>query len=247
MISEFPLFAFTVLTGIACGAYVAAAVFPAKEDKRPWLLPVVALVFLVCGGLCSMMHLARPERILNVLNHFASPLTLEGLCTGVMVVIAIVDLMVCIMRKQSMRAVRTVGAVGALAFMAVVTHAYVTSYGNVAWCDASTLPLFFAGDLAAGFALWAALAPAGQKAQPMIVALLAVLLCLNLVWEAMAYGELYPASVGLIGAGAVLSTAAAVVAMVGRSKGRGFAIAVAVLVIAAVMVSRYGFYAASVI
>ena len=41
MISEFPLFCFTTLAGLAAGAYAVNAFFPAgKDSKRAWLFPL---------------------------------------------------------------------------------------------------------------------------------------------------------------------------------------------------------------
>ena len=42
MISEFPLFLFTTLAGLAAGAYAVSAVFPVgKDPKKAWLYPLV--------------------------------------------------------------------------------------------------------------------------------------------------------------------------------------------------------------
>ena len=47
MISEFPLFLFTTLAGIAAGAYVVSVAFPVGKDaKKAWLFPLVCLVLL---------------------------------------------------------------------------------------------------------------------------------------------------------------------------------------------------------
>ena len=93
MISEFPLMLFTVLTGIAIGAYVGAALFPKKgSDEKAWIFPLVALILLACGGFAAMGHLGRPGLMMNVLNNPGSSITMEGICTGIMAVIAIVDL-----------------------------------------------------------------------------------------------------------------------------------------------------------
>ena len=46
MISEFPLFLFTTLAGLAAGAYAVRAVFPVGEDaKKAWLFPLVSTPF----------------------------------------------------------------------------------------------------------------------------------------------------------------------------------------------------------
>lgn len=154
MITEFPLLVFTVLTGIAAGAYVGAALFPKKDaDARPWLFPLIALILVAIGGLAAMGHLGRPGNVLNVLNNPASSLTQEGLSAGVLAIVAIVDMIIGFTQKKANRAVRIIGGVVGIVCMCIVTMAYTTSYGNAAWIAAPTWPLFVLGDLAAGLAL----------------------------------------------------------------------------------------------
>ena len=50
MISEFPLFLFTTLAGLAAGAYAVSAVFPVgKDPKKAWLFPLVCGILLAVG------------------------------------------------------------------------------------------------------------------------------------------------------------------------------------------------------
>ncbi len=250
MISEFPLMVFTVLTGIAAGAYVGAALFPKKgEDAKPWLFPLIALILVAVGGLSAMGHLGRPAMVLNVLNNPTSSLTMEGMTSGLLAVVAIVDMALGFSKKQANRAVRIVGAVVGVVCMCVVTMAYATSYGNVAWTAAPTYPLFILGDLATGVALWMAFADMPNKPLASTSAVLSLLFAAVLVWQAVTFAGLSQPGMGQIVAGAVFALAGAVGAYATASTklwntaGK----VVFVLLVIALVLSRYGFYMASII
>ena len=58
MISEFPLFLFTTLAGLAAGAYAVSAVFPVgKDPKKAWLFPLVCGILLAVGLVGLPLHL----------------------------------------------------------------------------------------------------------------------------------------------------------------------------------------------
>ncbi len=249
MISEFPLLVFTVLTGIAAGAYVGAALFPKKaKDARPWLFPLVALILIGVGGIAAMGHLGRPAMMLNVLNNPTSSLTMEGATAGLLAVVAIVDLALAASKKQANRAVRIVGAVVGIACMCVVTSAYVTSYGNPAWTAATTWPLFFLGDLAAGIAFWMTFADMPNKPLATVVAVVALLFGIVLIWQAVTFSGL-GLGFGWLVFGAVMAIAAAVGAYATASTKlwNTAAKVVFVLAVIALIASRYGFYLVSII
>lgn len=249
MISEFPLFVFTVLTGIAAGAYVGAALFPKKEeDPKPWLFPLVALVLVGVGSLAAVGHLGRPALVLNVLNNPTSSLTMEGMTAGLLALVAVVDLALCATKKQANRAVRIVGALAGIVCMCVVTSAYVSSYGNPAWTAAPTWPLFALGDLAAGMAFWMAFADMPNKPLATIVAVAALLFAVVLVWQAATFAGLGN-PFGFIVCGAVFAIAGAVGAWITASTELWNTAAkiVFVLLVIALVASRYGFYLVSII
>ena len=80
MISEFPLFVFTTLSGLAAGALVASAAFPTKgESKRAWLFPLCMLVLVGVGALASVTHLGRPQNLTYMLANPTSSLVMEGI------------------------------------------------------------------------------------------------------------------------------------------------------------------------
>ncbi|TNU94102.1 hypothetical protein FIC87_03575 [Eggerthella lenta] len=157
MISEFPLFLFTTLGGLAAGAYVAAAIFPDvdRKPKRPWLFPLVCLALLGVGLLGVLGHLGRPERFLLAMSNPSSMIAEEAYWSIAFGALMLVDFVLLLRRGASPRAVRVVAAVAAGALMCIMGWAYFTSYGNPAWAAWQTLPLFVLGDLAMGSALWA--------------------------------------------------------------------------------------------
>ena len=247
MISEFPLMLFTVLTGIAIGAYVGAALFPKKgSDEKAWIFPLVALILLACGGFAAMGHLGRPGLMMNVLNNPGSSITMEGICTGIMAVIAIVDLVLAKQKGEANRGVRIVGAIAGIAFMCIVTSVYVKSYGNAAWMSAPTYLMFVVGDLAAGLAAWKLFADADNKTLDLATCALNALFAVVLVWQAATFSGLGVEGVMFLGAGAVFAVAAAIAAYM-ASSGKMSGAVVVVLAVIALFLARYGFYAASIL
>ena len=251
MITEFPLLVFTVLTGIAAGAYVGAALFPKKgEDARAWVFPLVAVILVAVGGLAAMTHLGRPALMLNVLNNPTASLTMEGLSSGVLALVAVVDFVLAKRSGSANNAVRIVGAIVGVVCMCIVTSAYVTSYGNTAWIATPTWPLFILGDLAAGLGLWMVFRGEADAGLATVTAVVNILFAAVLAWQAATFNSLGAAGVACIGAGAVIAAVAAVVAFMARSgkmAPRTAALLVAVIAIVALVVSRYGFYMASII
>lgn len=254
MISEFPLLVFTVLTSIAAGAYVGAAAFPRKgDDVRPWLLPIIAVVLVAIGGLAATTHLGRPANILNVLNNPTASLTMEGICAGALAVVALIDAIICFAKKSANRAVRVAGAIVGLVLLCVITYAYVTSFGNPAWISAPSYLVFVLAGLGAGLALWMALAGmgsenAGAPSAALVTAVANLAFALVLVWQAVVFAGFGETGFGPIACGAVLAVAAAACAFLATLKPSAALLwTTAALAIAALIVSRYGFYMASII
>lgn len=266
MISEFPLWAFTILMGIACGAYIAAAFFPVaktraaasgsaeatnSDDKgKTWAFPLMVLVLVAVGGLCAIAHLGRPQLMLNVLNNPTASITMEGIYTGLLGVVALVDLIISKKDGNSPRWIRIVGAVVAILFILVVTCAYVTSYGNPSWMAAPTFPLFLLGDLSVGCALWLALFDKESKSLVLVSGIVAALFALNLLWEGIVFAGFEQSGTAVVTAGAVIAIVQSVLSFLvwsGRVKASWTRPAILVLALLALLVSRYGFYMASII
>jgi DMSO reductase anchor subunit len=238
---------FTVLTGIAIGAYVGAALFPKKgADEKAWIFPVVALVLLACGGFAAMGHLGRPQLMMNVLNNPGSSITMEGICTGIMAVIAIVDLVLAKQKGEANRGVRIVGAIAGLIFMCIVTSVYVKSYGNAAWMSAPTYLMFVVGDLALGALFIAALdEKAGQnKTLVTTAAVLGALLAVTVIGNAVVFQGCGLSPVPFAIAALVAAAVAVYLFTSWEKAGSGMRWAVFVALLVAVAIARYAFYAA---
>lgn len=253
MISEFPLFAFTTLGGLAAGAYVVGAFFPSaeRETKRPWLFPLVCIVLLGVGLLGVLGHLGRPERFLFALSNPSSMIAEEAYWSLAFGVLMLVDLALRARKGESPRAVGVLGAVAALGLMGVMGWAYFTAYGNPAWAAWPTLALFVAGDLAMGAALFA-LFDGGlyrKGAFALASSVLSVLAAVGMVAVAARFAGLghgmEPFVVGTVLA--VAGAACALLAWRGKLSGKAAAPVVLACLFVGVAVARYAFYAASIL
>ena len=266
MISEFPLWAFTILSGIACGAYIAAAFFPTakvnqatvangseaqvESNGKTWVFPLMVLVLVAVGGLCAVGHLGRPLQMLNVLNNPLASITMEGIFTGLLGAVALVDFFLSKKEGASPRWIRIVGGIVSVLFILVVTSAYVTSYGNPSWRALPTFPLFLLGDLSVGFALWFSLFDKKSKLLVLVSGIISALFALNLIWEGIVFAGLAQAGTGVIIAGAVIAIAQSVLSFLswsGKLEAPWMRSAILALALLALFVSRYGFYMASII
>ena len=251
MISEFPLFLFTTLVGLAAGGNAANVVcdLVLKRDagKRGLVFAAVCLVLLAVSSLAVTAHLHHPERVLNAFSNLSSSLTQEGIAAMVLGVLFVADVAVRAKRKTACMPLRVVGAVAALVMVAVMAHAYFTVWGNAAWARVETLLFFVVCTLACGFALVAAVFGdvASDKRFAVAGCALQVLSAVAMAAEAAVF-----ASVGFspvpFAAGAVLSAVAAAAAAVSAAKPQVAGVSGKVALVACLiglLVARYAFYA----
>ncbi|WP_449315634.1 DmsC/YnfH family molybdoenzyme membrane anchor subunit [Rubneribacter sp.] len=252
MITEFPLFVFTTLGGLAAGASVAAAVFGHKgHAKRAWLFPLVCLALLGAGLLGVLGHLQRPELFWLALSNPSAMIAQEAYWSIALCVFLAADIVVAFVRKTSLLVLRVGAALASAGLMFVMANAYFTSKTNAAWADLSTFPLFIIGDLAMGFALYAAFHAARRTEAPYAGASMAIdgLLVVSLVVAGVNFGAAGHDAFAFY-AGAVLAAAAAAVdflAWKGKLKTATASWAALALAVVAVAVARYAFYAISVL
>lgn len=247
MISEFPLLVFTVFAGLAAGAYVAAAVFPPEGalKRRAWVLPVVCMVLLGIGLVGTLLHLQRPDRFLNAMANPLAPITQEAYWSIAFGVLLVVDVVVGAVRGRSPRALRVVGALAAVGLMAVTGLAYGSNYGVPAWCGWATFPLFFVGDVAMGFALYLVLERGRSGVSVLatvsaVAALLFAASCAGVAAQLAGAGAQWALAV----AGCVLAAAGVAAGFLARKGGVPLVAASCACVLVAVVLVRYGFYAA---
>ena len=253
MISEFPLFVFTTLAGLAAGAYIANAIFVGtdKDAKRPWLFPLVCIVLLGAGLLGCLGHLGRPLMFLNALSNPSSMISQEAYWSIAFGVVLLIDVILCFAKSSSPRVLRIVGAVAAAGLIVVMGNAYFTGYGVVAWTSWATWPLYLVGDLAMGTALLGVFHRelVAKPAFGWTAVVLDVLFVVTTVVAAATFSGL-GSGFALFVVAAVVSVVGAVAAFLGL-KGKlpvGAAAGVAcVAMIAAVACARYCFYAACIL
>lgn len=252
MISEFPLFVFTTLGGIAAGAYVLAAIFPAAEKrKRPWLLPLICLVLLGVGGLMLLGHLGHPERMLNALANPSAGIAQEAYAMIAFGIVVLVDAVLCFAKGSCSRWLRIVGAVCAILMTIAMGMAYFTVSGIEAWASWETLPLFVVGDLAMGAAFLALLETEryGKAGFAATFAALGVLTAVSFALVGAHFAgvgcEAAPFVVGAVLA--LVGTAFGLLAWKGKLPAKTAAALAFAFMLVGVAVARYAFYAASIL
>ena len=253
MISEFPLFVFTTLSGLAAGGYVAGAIFRGKDaGARAWLFPLVCIVLLGLGLVGTLAHLGHPERFLNALANPASMIAEEAYWSIAFGVLMLADAILCKAKGACPVALRAAGAIAALGLMCVTANAYFTMHGNPVWTSPATLALFVLGDLAMGIALFALfrarlVAEKPFAATGIVVFVLAGASLAAIAAQFGAFGhDAAPFVVGLI-VGPVAGIAVYAAALAGKIAPKAAAPAAFVLMAIGITAARWFFYAASVL
>lgn len=251
MISEFPLFIFTTLGGLSAGLVMAMAAFPpAEKPARPWLAPLAALVLLGVGMLGVLFHLKKPALFLLALRNPSAGIAQEAYCGIVMGVLLLALVIVCWRKGEAPKALAWILAAVGLVMTFVMGFAYLANVGTPAWANWTSVALFVAGDIAMGLALWAVLSKGALEARPFALATIVVLAVLAVV---VALTALHFGSVGedaaLLWAGLVVAPVAgiAVTAAAMRKPASWQAGALVACVVVGVCLTRWGFYAASII
>lgn len=250
------LFLFTLLGGLAAGAYVFDVCFNRKRDgERPWLMPVIVVVLFAVGLIAAATHIHSIPRAFEALFggtvNFGSGMIWEVVISAIFLILALVDMILVFAKKASPFALRVVAAVFAALAMISMATAYINVYGNPVWTNApATIVSFVAGDLAAGLGLYVLVARAnyGEKMLRNVALVVAALFVIGAALEIAAFagaGESIVAQAIAL----VCSIAAAVfVALSSKFKnGNVVAIVVCVLLVVGVAVSRYAFYAAGAV
>lgn len=151
MISEFPLFCFTTLAGLAAGAYAVNAFFPAgKDSKRAWLFPLACMVLLGVGLIGLPLHLGRPERMFIALTHPSAMIAQEAYWSMAFGIVLLADTILLKVKGSTPRALRIAGAIFGVVLTAVMGNAYFVSLAIPAWSSFATFPFFILGDIAMG-------------------------------------------------------------------------------------------------
>lgn len=247
------LFAFTLLGGIAAGAYVFEACFTRKRSgERPWLLPLVVVALFAIGMIAASTHVQSIPRAMGSLTsgtvNFGSGMVREVAVSGVFFVLALIDMIVTFVKKDSPFALRVVTAVFAVLCMILMATAYIDVYGNPVWTDApATVLSFLAGDLAAGLGLCVALGAADLGEKPVANTMIAmdVVLAVGMALEIASFSAAGASPVMQIVGLVVAPVASAVLTLCAAkfANKQTLAIIVCAALIIGVAVARYAFYA----
>lgn len=247
------LYVFTMLGGVAAGAYAfETGLRRRREGGRPWLVPLVVVILFAAGIVAAATHVhSIPRAIQSVVGgtvNFGSGMIREVLVAGCFMVLAAIDLVVTLVRKDSPYGLRVAGAVVGVVCMVMMGVAYTDVYGIAVWCDApATILAFLAGDLAMGLALFAVLGSEGYDGAVLRIVSFVVnaALAVGLVLEAVAFSNegFDPASQIAALVIAPIASAALVALSPRIASKRAVAVAICVAAIVGVGISRYAFYA----
>ena len=246
MITEFALFVFTALGGLAAGLYIIAALFPVEGKRNSLAITIVPLVCLAIGGIALLGHLGHPERMFNAFANPQAGITQEGFTTMLFGVVLVIDLALTWFKDGAPRALRYVGAIFAALLMLAMSFTYYNYVSMPMWHAIPTFPLFIVGDLAIGGLFIAALDEntAGNKTLTTVNGVLAGLLAVSLVGSAVVFQGcgLSPIPFAV---GAIVAAAVAVYVFTSWSKATGtLRWGLFVVLFVGLIIARYAFYAA---
>lgn len=247
------LYLFTMLGGLAAGTYVFETCFCRKrKEGRPWLVPLAVVILFAVAIIAAATHISSIPRAFGSVFagtvNFGAGMTQEVVISVCFLVLAVIDLIITLVRKDSPFALRVVTAVVAVAAMFMMGMAYVDVLGVPAWNNGlATVLAFLAGDLAMGLGLYAVLDGAsfaenqGLRITALVVnAVLAVALILEIAAFSGCGEDIVGQVVGLVVAPVV---SLIVAAMAPKVKGSTAAIVICVASIVGVAIARYAFYA----
>lgn len=247
------LYLFTLLGGLAAGAYAFETLLCRKrEGGRPWLIPLIVVVLFAVGLIAAATHVSSIPRAFQSLAagtvNFGSGMIREVLVSGIFLVLAIVDLVITFAKKDSPFALRVITAIVAVVCIVLMGTAYIDVFGNTVWTNApATVLSFLGGDLAMGLALVVALGESGYgnslaRYSSFVVN---IVLAIGIALEIAAF---MGAGLDVLAQAAALVVAPVVsVALVALGSkfqnARMLAIVVLVVSVVGVAISRYAFYA----
>ena len=107
------LFLFTLLGGLAAGAYVFETCFQrTRKGERPWLVPLVVVVLFAIGMIAAATHVHSLSRAFASIGagtvNFGSGMVKEVLLAGIFFILALIDLIITFVKKDSPFALRVI-------------------------------------------------------------------------------------------------------------------------------------------
>ena len=245
MITEFSLFVFTTLGGLAAGFYIAAAFFPLEGKKKNLLLSVLPVVFVGIGGVALLLHLGRPERMVFAFSNPQAGITQEGICTMLFGVVLVIDFLLTWRKGQAPRALRYVGALFALLLTLAMGFTYYNYESMTMWHALPTVPFFVVGDLALGVLFVGAFNGAGrEKAFWVVAGVLAALTAVIFVAAGVTFSGCGFSMAPFIAAAVIVAVVAVCTVLKGTGLSACLRWALFVTFLIALIIARYAFYAA---
>ena len=247
MLSELPLFLFTLLGGLASGIYCFSVVFPkTREGNKQIFVAIVVLALLACGCIALLFHLGRPERMLLAFRNLSAGIAQEGWATIIFGIVVVIDLALCIAKKTVPFALRVIGLVLGVVLVAVMANAYYSITINAALHSIFTFSLFILTAAAMGISFlqaFGARAEEADKNQNLASLITLALATVAIFLECIPYGTAQLSVIPFALAG-VIAAAATACTWLEPKKGISFAYAGFALIVIAAVISRYGFYLA---
>lgn len=146
MAVQWPLLIFSVLLGVASGAFVFLGIgeLTGRFRKVRFVGAVIILACLAVGGIASVFHLGHPERVTHLLGNLGSGLSKELFVVAIMGIVTIAYMVLC--HKDYPGATKVLGVIGMVVGIALplVAGASYLMPARPAW-DSFTLPLMYLG------------------------------------------------------------------------------------------------------
>ena len=251
MISEFPLFLFTLLAGLSAGFCAVRALVPVTGWRgHRWTVSAAALALLGLGLVCVWFHLGRMERVLNAMANPQAGICQSAYCAIVLGVLLLIELVMEVRGRKAPRGMSIASGVVALVLAVVMGFAYVGNYAVPAWTDWTTVPLYAVADVAMGAALVGLFEPARYEKPALLVTSVVsqALALLTFVLVGMHFAYVGRSAAPFALAAVLTGAVPFALAMVARKKpSGGLAAAVFACSVIGVAVARYAFYAASIL
>lgn len=247
------LFAFTMVGGLAAGAYTFEVAFcRVRNDARPWLFPLITVVLFALGLIAAATHVHSFSHAFDSLFggtvNYGSGMVHEVIAAGLFFVLVLADTIIAALKKDTPYVLRVVAAIVAVVCIVLMGMAYIDILGNAVWCNVPATVLSFVGGAAAmGIAVYALFESEGYRVNRVRMASIVsnAVLVVGIALEISAFVEngLDPVAqiIGLIVA--PVASIAAVLCAKKVKNARMLAAVVCVLTIVGVAVSRWAFYA----
>lgn len=243
MISEFPLFIFTLLGGMGAGAYLFTAFLPRRESDKPWLFPAIVLVLLAISGVCLLGHLGKPAGMFNAFTNPTSGITLEAFSSMLFGLLVVVDLVLA-WQKKDVKLVAPLAAIAGLLLLCAMGYTYWTFLGTPQWGTVECFPLFILGGISTGAALAAFFVQDGYKNAALAVGAIVALAAgaVAILLEGAHFAAVGISTTPFVVGAVLLAIACGGVMRARKTDASWLPVCILVLALVGTAIARYAFY-----